>query len=280
MTAHPPPHVLEAFGAFGAPEPAGPAWDDGWRYGTVVVSRVADAQRAAWSAKVREVLAVDGAAVTRPVRGTDGRHVIGGWQARHHAPGAPAARPDELIVAMCRLEEALADLARPRFLAGPAEGVFDVCDRAAWAADPAGELERVLDVAAVPRADAAAALGVAAELTGLRGGLDAAGAEQVGHADPLATTVFDGAAAPTVVDLVPCWRPRGWTPALAAVDALSRGGADEALLARFDHLPDWDQLVLRAMLYRLFAHAVHPGAEPAAARGLTRAAELVKARFR
>ncbi|MBV7294841.1 TIGR02569 family protein [Corynebacterium sp. TAE3-ERU12] len=275
MTQLPPPHVLEAFGAYGNPEPAGPAWDDGYQYGNIVVSRVADSQRAAWSAKVREVLAADGVSVARPVRTTDGRHVLGGWQARHFAPGAPALRADELIVASSRLEDALSGLARPRFLARSPEDVFGVCDRAAWVNDPAAELEKVLDVSTVPSADAADALAAAAELTRLRRDFDAE--EHICHADPLATTIFDGANVPVVTDLVPCWHPAGYTPALAAVDALIFGGADEGLLRRFTHIPHWHQQVLRAMLYRLFIHAVHPDAALTNWRGLSRAAELVKA---
>ncbi|MDT5328005.1 MAG: hypothetical protein QOF25_5157, partial [Mycobacterium sp.] len=42
---------------------------------------VADHARAAWSAKVRETLFVDGVRLARPVRSTDGRYVVAGWRA-------------------------------------------------------------------------------------------------------------------------------------------------------------------------------------------------------
>lgn len=78
MTGTPPAHVPEAFGVSGSPEPAGPAWDDGWIYGDVVISAVADSSRAAWSAKLLEMLVVDGVDVAHPVRTSDGRHVLAG----------------------------------------------------------------------------------------------------------------------------------------------------------------------------------------------------------
>lgn len=277
MNGMPPAHVPEAFGLSGEPAPAGPAWDDGWIYGDVVLSRVADASRAAWSAKVLEQLAVDGARVAHPVRTSDGRHVLAGWRARLWCPGRPEPRADETMVACGRLEEAMADVARPRFATAGGGDVFDLCDRAAWAGDPIQVLEGLLDPEAVPRADAADALAAAGTLLGLRGEVDAEG--QLVHGDAVGTVLYDAGAEPVFVDLVPRWHPAGWSAAVAAVDSIAWGGADEDLLARFDHLPNWDGLLARAICYRLFVHAAHPESRPAAWRGLGRAAELVRARL-
>lgn len=258
--------------------PAGAAWDDGWAYGDVVVSAVADSSRAAWAAKVLEVLVVDGMEVAHPIRTTDGRHVLSGWRARQWRSGRLEPRADEAIVAARRLEEAMTDVERPRFLERASGDAFDVCDRAAWAEDPIEQLEGLLDPAAVPRGDAADALAVAGGLLGVRGPLRSEG--QLTHGDPVGTVLYDGSAPPALIDLVPRWRPAGWTPALAAVDSLAWGGADEGLLGRFDHVPQWGELLVRAVLYRLFIHAAHPDSRPAAWRGLARAAELVRAHVR
>lgn len=78
----PPEHVLVAFGLAGAqPILLGAGWEGGWRCGEVVLSMVADNARAAWSARVRETLFVDGVRLARPVRSTDGRYVVSGWRA-------------------------------------------------------------------------------------------------------------------------------------------------------------------------------------------------------
>jgi uncharacterized protein (TIGR02569 family) len=86
----PPEHVLAAFGLVGVqPTSLGLAWDGGWRCGEVVLSMVADHARAAWSAKVRETLFVDGVRLARPVRSTDGRYVVSSWRADTFVAGTP-----------------------------------------------------------------------------------------------------------------------------------------------------------------------------------------------
>lgn len=118
----PPEHVLVAFGLAGAqPILLGAGWEGGWRCGEVVLSMVADNARAAWSARVRETLFVDGVRLARPVRSTDGRYVVSGWRADTFVAGAPEPRHDEVVSAAVRLHEATGKLERPRFLTqGPA----------------------------------------------------------------------------------------------------------------------------------------------------------------
>jgi hypothetical protein len=62
---------------------------------------------------------------------------------------------------------------------------------------------------------------------------------------------------------------------VVAVDALAWGGADIQLLHRWSHLPAWSQLLLRAILFRLAAHALHPKSTRAALDGLRSAASEV-----
>src|SRR6201984_2295354 len=97
MTApRPPEHVQAAFGVTGfRPAPLGAGWEGGWQCGEVALSMVADHPRAAWSAKVRETLFVDGVRLARPVRSTDGRYVVSGWRADTFVAGQPQARPAE-----------------------------------------------------------------------------------------------------------------------------------------------------------------------------------------
>ena len=116
----PPDHVLAAFGLAGLrPVPLGSSWEGGWRCGEVVLSMVADHARAAWSAKVRETLFVDGIRLARPVRSTDGRYVVAGWRADTFVAGTPEPRHDEVVSAAVRLHEATSKLERPRFLTQP-----------------------------------------------------------------------------------------------------------------------------------------------------------------
>src|SRR5246500_5276471 len=135
----PPEHVQAAFGLTGfRPVPLGAGWEGGWRCGEVVLSMVADHARAAWSAKVRETLFVDGVRLARPVRSTDGRYVVAGWRGDTYVAGTPEPRHDEVVSAAVRLHEATGKLERPRFLTqGPTApwadvDVFIAADRAAW----------------------------------------------------------------------------------------------------------------------------------------------------
>lgn len=279
MIATPPDRVLEAFGAEGEPHRAGRAWDNGWVYDdSIVLSPVHNSAQALWSAKVRSALDVDGVRVAKSVRTSDGRLVIAGWQARHFIPGGFAPRADETIVAAGRVEESLASIERPQFLLDKEPDYFVMCNRAAWESDPIGILEQLLDADSVPRADCAEALTISGDLLQLRAEMVVpTELLQVCHTDLVGTLLYDGTAAPVLTDIVPAWRVRGWTAALAAVDCLSMMGADEELLRRFDHLPDFGQLLVRAMCYRLFVHAVSPESQPGAYRGLFRAASLVRA---
>ena len=42
---------------------------------------------------------------------------------------------------------------------------------------------------------------------------------------------------------------------MVVVDALSWGEADDGLIERWDTLPEWPQMLLRAMMFRLAVHA-------------------------
>lgn len=276
----PPEHVIRAFGASGEPVPAGRAWDYGWRYEGLVLSPVTDSAQALWSAKVRTAVEIDGVGFSKSVRTSDGRLVLAGWQARHFVEGAISARADETLVAAQRIDAALAELAKPSFLAERVGDIFTACDNAAWTDDPISVLEKMLDPNSIPRSDCAEALTVAGGLLQLRSDLEGSSARlQVGHSDVHGTLLYDGSNAPVLTDVIPSWHFSGWSTAVAAVDALSMAGADEELLTRFDHIPMWRQLLVRAMCYRLFIHAVHPDSLPGAYRGLSRAASLVKAQL-
>ncbi|TXB91461.1 TIGR02569 family protein, partial [Mycobacterium tuberculosis] len=170
----PPEHVLVAFGLAGAqPILLGAGWEGGWRCGEVVLSMVADNARAAWSARVRETLFVDGVRLARPVRSTDGRYVVSGWRADTFVAGAPEPRHDEVVSAAVRLHEATGKLERPRFLTqGPAApwaeiDVFVAADRAGWEERPLQSVPPGVPTAP-PAADPQRSIDLINQLAGLR----------------------------------------------------------------------------------------------------------------
>lgn len=240
---------------------------------------VADHARAAWSAKVRETLFIDGLRLARPVRSTDGRFVVAGWRADTFVAGTPEPRHDEVVSVAVRLHEATANLERPRFLTQPTVppwtevDVFTAADRAAWEDRPLHSLPP-----GAPRspesADGERSVDLLNQLATLRKPIKSA--SQLVHGDLYGTVLFAGSAAPGITDITPYWRPASWAAGVVVVDALSWGEADDGLIDRWGALPEWPQMVLRALMFRLAVHTLHPRATASAFPGLARTAALVR----
>ena len=281
MTAEcPPDHVLAAFGLSGVqPEPLGSSWEGGWRCGEVVLSMVADHARAAWSAKVRETLFIDGVRLARPVRSTDGRYVVAGWRADTYVAGTPEPRHDEVVSAAVRLHEATAKFERPRFLTQPPVApwadvdVFIAADRSAWEERPLYSLSQGARVASAS-ADGQKSIDLINQLGPLR--RPTKSPSQLVHGDLYGTVLFAGTAAPGITDITPYWRPSAWAAGVVVVDALSWGDADDGLVERWKPLPEWSQMLLRALMFRLAVHALHPRSTAGGFAGLARTAALVR----
>ena len=99
---------------------------------------------------------------------------------------------------------------------------------------------------------------------------------QVVHGDLFGTVLFAGAAAPGITDIVPYWRPAPWASAVVVVDSLAWGGADDDLVQRWSDQPEWAQMMLRATMFRLAVHALHPRSTAGALPGLARVVDIVR----
>ncbi|RMI35152.1 TIGR02569 family protein [Nocardia stercoris] len=277
----PPAHVLATFGLRSVQPVPLDDWGGAWRCGDLLLTPVADHARAAWSAKVRESLRVDGVRLARPVRGTDGRYVVSGWRADTHIAGTAEPRYDEVVSLSLRLHQATASLERPRFLgAQPLSpwgeiDVFAVADNAAWDPAPARSVQAAGGVGTTP--DCRRSLELLVQLSTLRRPVQAA--PQLVHGDLFGTVLFAGPAEPGLTDLTPYWRPVVWAAAVIVVDAVSWGGADAGLLDRWSDLPEWPQMLLRAVLFRLAVHTLHPRSTPDALAGLAHTADMIRLRL-
>ncbi|NLT56187.1 MAG: TIGR02569 family protein [Actinomycetales bacterium] len=281
-----PEHVRSAFGATdGRAVPVVAGSGTGWLVSTpggpVVLRPVADTAQANWSARVREKLDVTGLRVAPPVRSRDGRHVVSGWRADRAVPGRPEARADETIAWSFRINTALAGVEKPRVVRRPSSrpwgesDLFGFAEAAAWDGDPERDLAPGMEDRGTPFAThrAAALLGA----TGLirhRRPVEIAAPGLV-HGDLARGLLFDATAEPALTDIVPYERPASWSAALVAVDHLSWGTVDVGVLLRWAHLEEWAQMVLRAAVFRLAVHALHPGSRPAAMDGLQAMARQV-----
>lgn len=237
------------------PVAGGPAW----RCGDVELRPASDPVQAAWVAQTLESLDVPGLRVAKPLRSTDGRWVIGKWTAMRAVAGRAEPRHDEVVSVAVRLHQATAELPRPKFLDARSD-VFATADRAAW-----GEEEPAL----------APELGgrLFTVLAGARRPTQSP--RQLVHGDLFGAVLFSDAEPPAVTDFVPYWRPAEWAAAVAVVDALAWGGADAGITQRWAHLPEWPQMLLRALLFRLAVHAMHPESTQESLRGLEAAARTI-----
>ena len=268
-----PEHVRGAFGATdGRAVPVVAGSGSGWLVsgtgGPVVIRPVADTALANWSARVREQLDVTGLRVALPVRSSDGRHVVSGWRADRAVSGRPEARADETIAWSLRINAALSGVERPRVVRRPSTrpwvetDLFGFAEAAAWDRGTPFATHR-----------AAALLG-AKGLIRHRRPVDTA-ATGIVHGDLARGLLFDASAEPALTDVVPYARSASWSAALVAVDHLSWGTVDPGVLLRWGHLEEWPQMVLRAAVFRLAVHALHPGSRPAAMDGLQSMARQV-----
>ncbi|SDC98857.1 TIGR02569 family protein [Actinokineospora iranica] len=259
MGTPPPQHVRAAFGAKNA-EPVLVEHGPVWRCDDVALRQATGPAEASWVAQTLGDLEVPDLRVARPIRSSDGRYVVGGWVGFRFISGRAEPRYDEVVSASLRLHRATAGLPRPRFLHARAD-VFAVADRAAW-----GEDRRVQ---------------MAANLGGrlfefyaeFRKEIDLR--PQVVHGDLFGNVLFDGDAAPGIMDFAAFYRPPEWAAAVIVVDALAWGGADDGLVKRWSHLAEWPQALLRALLFRLAVHATHPRSTSRSMRGLERVAQEV-----
>ena len=151
--------------------------------------------------------------------------------------------------------------------------VFIAADRAAWEERPLQSVPAAAR-AASPTADGQRSVELINQLAGLR--RPTKSPNQLVDGDLYGTVLFAGAAAPGITDITPYWRPASWAAGVVVVDALSWGEADEGLIERWNALPEWPQMLLRALMFRLAVHALHPRSTAAAFPGLARTAALVR----
>jgi hypothetical protein len=234
--------ALRAFGVLEAsmrrvPGGAGHAWTDG----RIVLKPVGCLPEHDW---VCEVYAgwsgQDAVRVPEPVEPTLADHdtwSVDEWGAHVYVAGRDAELPRELA----QVKEAgdafhleLTHLPRPAFL-DARDDPWAFGDRMAWQqVGPVGDPETL---AVVDRL-----LGHLAPVIG---------PDQVIHGDLLPNVLLAEGLPPAVIDWPPYFRPAGTANAIAITDAVTFRAAPLALLDDWETGGDWDQLLIRALLYRL-----------------------------
>jgi uncharacterized protein (TIGR02569 family) len=256
----PPEHVRAAFGVpADVPQLLSGGRGQAYRCGSVVLKPVSDHAEASWLAGTFEQLSVPGVRIARPVRSSDGRWVIAGWTAHRFVSGRTAPRFDEVIAVGLALHEALAGVAKPRFL-DVRDDLYAWADRISWGDLPAAD-DRLGD-----------GVGATAFATLAAGRRPIELPHQLVHGDLTGNVLFAGSAPPAVIDITPYWRPVSWATAVVVVDAIAWGGADLDL-ATGQQTAHWRQVLRRALMCRLAVSLGHPRSTPASMVGVLSAVE-------
>ncbi|MFF0343313.1 TIGR02569 family protein [Kribbella sp. NPDC004875] len=240
----PPSLVLEAFGLRSAAVRLEGGQGQTWRSGEVVLKR-ADGE-SAWRADVLSVLPESTAfRVPRPVRALDGEWVAHGWEASELLAGATdVRRQDDVLTAAGAFHEAVAGLPRPDFV-DERDDPWAAGDRVSWREQSIDGSTAYVDLVR-PLLDVWRPVELAA---------------QVVHGDLPGNVMFADGLPPAIIDWPVYWRPPSWAAAVAVADALCWYGAAPDLAARWAHLPEWGQMLVRALIYRMTTDDLAGGAE-------------------
>lgn len=236
MTTPPPDPVLDAFHLTGVAVLLPGGQGGTWRVGEVVVKPAGFVPEAEWRAGVLSALPESPAfRAARPVRTQDGQWTAHGWEASELLSGqTDVSRQDEVLTAGVAFHEAVADLPRPDFL-DSRDDPWAYGDRVAWE-------EQVAD-------GSPAYHDVVHKLIEARRPVELQA--QVVHGDLPGNVMFADGLPPAIIDWPVYWRPPSWASAVAVADALCWYDATPDLAARWAHLPEWGQMLVRALIYRL-----------------------------
>ncbi|WP_211234796.1 TIGR02569 family protein [Glycomyces arizonensis] len=199
----------------------------------MVLRPAGDVDEANWRAGVLERLVhTEQFRTPRPIRAASGRWVEDGWEAWQWLPGAAdESRLLDVVRAGTAFHHAISALARPAFI-DTADDPWSRADRIAWEEAPLPSDAMLGRLAAAFRP------------------VDSP--SQLIHGDLLGNVLFAEGEPPAIIDWAPYWRPTGLGSAIAAVDAVCWHGAPIELLSAIGrNIEEWDQLLLRALTFRM-----------------------------
>ena len=242
----PPETVLEAFGLSDSAVLLPGGQGDTWRCGAVVLKRAGLPAEAEWRAAVLDQLPESTAfRVARPVRSASGAWVAFGWEASELLAGATdVSRQDEVLTAGVAFHETVAGLPRPDFV-DTRDDPWSDGDRVAWE-------ERSLD-------GSPAYVELVSPLVEARRPVDLVA--QAVHGDLPGNVMFADGLPPAIIDWPVYWRPAAWASAVAVADAVCWYDAKPELAVRWSELPEWGQMLVRALIYRMATDELAHGPE-------------------
>ncbi|MCX4906464.1 aminoglycoside phosphotransferase [Streptomyces sp. NBC_00878] len=265
--AVPAPTVLDAFGVKGTPVPLVGGQGRSVLVGGFVFKPAEGAEdEAEWAASLFGTLTPgSGFRVPLPLRAVGGRSVVDGWTASEFLIGEPG--PQEhwtgVLSAGRAFHAALRQVPRPDFLDRHTHP-WAVADRVAWNEQ---DIDVIQDLAAPFSA-----------LLELRRPVKQDAAQLI-HGDLTGNVLFGAGEVPAVIDFSPYWRPPVFAEAIVVADGLLWFDLLSDLLTGGRDHPDWQQMLIRALIFRLVAHSESVGplgrAQPGEPERYARATDVV-----
>ena len=239
--------ILDAFGLAGEPRRLTGGKGGTWQVGEVVLKPAEGVPETVWRSEVLAALPDSPHfRIARPVRAIDGTFVAHGWEAAAFVAGtADPRRVDDVVRAGQVFHQAIAALPRPSFL-DLRDDAWTYADRLAWQEDvPPGstapsDLLEPLFAARRPVSQPS----------------------QVVHGALGGNVLFADGLPPAIIDWPAYWRPAAWADAVAVADAMVWHEVKPDVVERWAHLPEWDQMLVRALIYRIAAWPAARWTEP------------------
>ena len=234
-SAAPTADVLAAFGVSESPSRLEGGQGETYRAGDLILKPVDDEIEADWAADLFAKVTENGFRVARPVS-TGSSWLHRGWSAWRFIEGDHDLKGhwEEKLIVGRAFHKALADVPKPAFLE-QADSIYRRADRMAW-----GEIPLDSHAAFADPLDRLASLKRPVDLR-----------SQLIHGDLDGNVLFHDGLPPAIIDFAPYWRPVEYASAIVVADALDWGGADKSFLQAVSDIPQFDQLLIRAEMFRI-----------------------------
>jgi uncharacterized protein (TIGR02569 family) len=208
-----------------------------YRAGSIVLKPIDDEVESTWVAELFSQVKASNLRIPTPVRSLHGTWVVDGWCAWQWVAGEhdlSGHRPEKLRASK-DFHEAVKDIPRPMLLSNM-QGPYRRADRIAWDEEPLTGCHPAFRE-------------TLEDLARLRKPIRAS--NQLIHGDMDGNILLAIGEAPAVIDLAPYWRPANYASAIIVADALDWGGADQSIFELVGDIPMFDQLLIRAEMFRI-----------------------------
>lgn len=258
-----------------------------FRLDKMVLAKISDNAKGTWSSLIRENLLINQMVIAKPVRSSDGRFVVSNWKVDIYPEGTPQRNVLDLTYIARLLNKELKLAEKPDFLRkapfniGSYTDIFQIADSIAFSSNPEKVLSNYQNF--INQSEMSEKfLRIFRELLSLRRSIELA--NQITVLDLFGNTSVDSTGTSVVVDLIPYFRPANYAIACIVVDSLiwDPGTSNHLLNIPLNDnnapkaFPEWEQLLLRAMLFKLLVFLLHPKASSEYGAHLLQAVNILR----